>query len=123
MAEDDADLRQLIASVLRADGHQVVEASSGTQLVDVVLKHAIYAEASAKLADVIISDIRMPGCSGLQVLADIHGRTWAPPVVLMTAFCDSLTHQEAKRLGASALMEKPLDLNNLRSIVDELVSD
>lgn len=78
VADDDAELRRLIASVLRADGHQVVEAASGTQLASVVLKHAISGQPASKLADVIISDIRMPGCSGLQVLADMRGRTWAP---------------------------------------------
>ena len=121
VAEDDADLRKLIALELRKDGHDVVEAASGTQLVDVVVKHAIYGGPTDKPADVIISDICMPGCTGLQVLADMRGRQWATPMVLMTAFGDPYVRHQADRLGALAVFDKPLDLAGLRTLVGAMV--
>jgi two-component system response regulator (stage 0 sporulation protein F) len=123
VAEDDGDLRGLIAAALRADGHHVVEATSGTQLANVILKHAIRPNPDEKLADVIISDVHMPGCSGLQVLADMRGRSWAPPVILVTALTDAHIHEEGKRLGASAIMDKPIDISNLMQLVSQLVRD
>jgi CheY-like chemotaxis protein len=123
VADDDADLRRLIALALRQDGHEVVEAASGAQLVDVVVKHAIYGDPSIKPADVIVSDVFMPGCSGLQVLADMRGRDWATPVVLMTAFADRHLRLAAQRLGATAVFDKPLDLSGLRSFVGRMVEE
>jgi len=121
IADDDRDLRELIAAALRRDGFEVVEAANGTQLIDMMVKHAIYADPEQKPADVIITDVRMPGCSGLQVLADMCGRRWAPPVVLMTAFGDAVTHKQAEQLGAVAVLDKPFDIADLRSLVGRML--
>lgn len=108
VAEDDAELRRLLAVKLRKSGYDVVEAASGERLAQHLLGEGALADT-----DLILSDIRMPGLSGLDLLAYLHTRGQFPPVVLMTAFGDWRTHEEAERLGATAVFDKPLDLDDL----------
>lgn len=116
IAEDDADLRRLLASTLRSDGYQVEEVATGFELL---------ARASGQGVNVIVSDVRMPGLTGLEVLAGLRARgrpeIWNTPIILITAFGDSETHREAERLGA-ILFDKPFDLDDLRTCVMHLLS-
>jgi CheY-like chemotaxis protein len=108
VAEDDAELRVLMVAKLRKSGYDVVEVPSGERLAE----HLIADDGLAK-ADLIVSDIRMPGLSGMDLLAYLGTRGRFPPVALITAFADWRTHDEAKRLGAAAVFDKPLDLDDL----------
>src|SRR6516162_8037614 len=95
LAEDDDELRSLIAGKLRQDGYFVEEVKNGYQL----LISLSWPDAPH---DLIISDVNLPGLSALEVVAALRspyqrGRR-RTPVVLITAFGDSDTHREAQRL-------------------------
>jgi DNA-binding response OmpR family regulator len=107
VAEDDDDMRALLALALRSSGYDVAEFSDGLRLV------ARLASAEPNEFDVIVSDIRMPGASGLDVLEGLKGCKSAPPMILITAFGDSETHELARRLGAAAMFDKPFDVQDL----------
>ena len=62
---------------------------------------------------VVISDIRMPGFSGLDVLKHLRTADAHAPVVLITAFPTDETRRRAQELGAVALLDKPFDLEDL----------
>lgn len=115
LAEDDDDLRSLLATMLRRAGYHVREFSSGAQLLLTLVP-------PARGVDLVISDIRMPGASGLEVLANLRGGDQTVPVVLMTAFGDRSTHERALELGAAALIDKPFELDELLSLADRLTS-
>ncbi|MFO7766176.1 MAG: response regulator [Pelovirga sp.] len=105
LAEDDAELRELLALVLEGAGYQVAQCSDGEQLL-------------ARLEEcdpfhLVISDIRMPGLNGLEVLARLQGRLQQIPFICMTAFGDARTHHKARRLGAAATIDKPFDLDEM----------
>jgi DNA-binding response OmpR family regulator len=113
LAEDDATMRHLVALALRRDGFEVLEVADG---------HALAKVADAVAADeleisVVISDIRMPGKSGLSALPILQKATTAPPVLLITAFGDAATHEAAERLGAAGVMDKPFEIDDLRTVV------
>lgn len=118
--EDDGEMRRLLAEVLRAQGY----------LVDVFPDGASWLNASIGNPDgsqtlrswqVIISDIRMPGLSGLTVLRMAKvGSPSFPSVILITAFGDEETYAEARRLGAAAVLDKPFDLDDLVAKVREV---
>jgi FixJ family two-component response regulator len=59
----------------------------------------------------------MPGLTGLEVLAGLRKRDQSTPVILITAFGDEQTHAEAKRLGATAVIDKPFDTADLLTAV------
>jgi CheY-like chemotaxis protein len=120
VAEDDAEMRCLVVEALRKDGHEVVEAEDGRRLYEAVAS-AIGAPRSASPFDLIISDVRMPVRSALDVLEEFVDGQPCPPVILMTAFPNEDTRRRAGRLGA-LLLDKPLSLEVLRSAVNRLVA-
>lgn len=115
LAEDDREMRALLASALRRDGYEVIEAHSGFNLLEemgVLLQHG-----EAAPVDLIISDQRMPGFLGLEILSGLRQAGWSLPFILITGFGDRETHEEARRLGATAVFDKPFDLDELRAAV------
>jgi DNA-binding NtrC family response regulator len=71
--------------------------------------------------DVIVSDLRMPVCSGLELFEKLAEAGWGVAFVLMTAFGDDDTRARARRIGAT-LFDKPLSLEALRTEVRRLVA-
>jgi len=69
----------------------------------------------------ILSDINMPGMSGLELLRRIRTEhPAAPPVIMMiTAYGDAQNHDQAMHLGANDFLTKPLDFNTLRQKLEE----
>jgi DNA-binding response OmpR family regulator len=119
VAEDDAELRDLVATKLRMDGHEVIEVADGGRLL-VRLASAYIAGRSYDAFDLIVSDVRMPVCSGLQIVEGLRRAHWPTPVILMTAFGDDATRARAERLGA-LLFDKPFDVDDLRATVRHIV--
>jgi len=69
---------------------------------------------------VIITDLRMPKLTGLQVLRELHNAKYRIPVILITAFGDHGTHIDAWLLGAAAVLDKPFEVEDLRRLVRSL---
>jgi CheY-like chemotaxis protein len=120
VADDDAEMRCLIAHALRRDGHEVVEVCDGMELLQYLATHQLEVD-SGQAIDLLISDIRMPGRNGLDVLAGMRWADWSIPVILITAVGDAQVHAEARRLGAAAVFDKPFDLDDLRTLTLNLV--
>jgi DNA-binding response OmpR family regulator len=119
VADDDAEMRRLVAEALRKDDYDVVEESDGGRLL--VRIAAIYSfAATMDPFDLIVSDIRMPVCSGLDILKGLREAHWKTPVILMTAFGDDETRDRAERLGA-LLFDKPFQIGALRAVVRQLL--
>ena len=116
VAEDDPEMRRLVADALRQDGYEVFEAADGNGL----LVHVTAQAHTGTRFDLIISDIRMPVCSGLQILEALRSASWTVPVILMTAFCDDATRAKAEALGG-VLFDKPFALDDLRTAVLNLL--
>jgi len=119
LAEDDLELRQLLAMVLRRAGYDVEEVADGSTLL-----RELADEVGGQKpfdTDLIISDILMPGWTGLNVLAGLRRFDWAVPVILITAFGDAETHAEAARLGAVTVLDKPFDVDDLLRVVRDVM--
>lgn len=115
LAEDDDDMRGLVASALREEGFEVTGVRSGNELLECVGSMVLSTDGDVPL-DLIVSDVRMPGKTGLEVLAGLRRSDWSTPVILITAFGDERTHSEAMRLGAVAALDKPFDIHELRAL-------
>jgi CheY-like chemotaxis protein len=122
LAEDDSSFRYLLASSLRNDGYQVVAVATGVDLMD-VLGDSLSSDSLVAGFDLVLSDIRMPGWSGLGALATVHNHPGMPPFILFTAFGDDETHRRAHELGALALLDKPFDIDELRRLVAQVLGD
>jgi CheY-like chemotaxis protein len=115
LAEDDDELRGLLADQLRADGHQVVEARDADQLERAM--DARHATQPPPADEVVICDLLMPGRTGLQVLDACRERGSCPPFILMTGFADDDLREEALEHGALAVIDKPMALDAIRRLL------
>jgi len=118
VVEDDPDIRRLVVNALRRDGYEVREAVDGQGLL---VELASPNPPSSDDHDLIISDIRMPICTGLQILEALRRAQWTVPVILMTAFGDEETRKSADELGA-VIFDKPFSLDDLRTAVVNLLT-
>ncbi len=114
VADDDPDMRGLIADALRKDGHSVVELEDGA-----ALRREVEGRSDPPL-DLIVSDVRMPIVTGLAVLRTLRASGSTLPVILMTAFGDDAVQREAAALRA-LLFNKPFKVADLRVAVRSLL--
>lgn len=118
LAEDDADLRRLVADALCGAGFQVLAASDGHEMLR-LLSAASRGEIAAP--DALVLDVRMPRCSGLDVLAALRLADWDQPIVVMTGFGDAVLHDQASSRGASVVLDKPFESDDLVRMLDILL--
>ena len=123
LAEDDDEMRALLAMALRKSGYEVVECSDGIGMLLQLGAFLLPDEFEKEPVDLIISDIRMPGVSGLEVLEGKPTNRDFPPMVLITAFGDAQTHALANKLGAAAIFDKPFDVDLLLHKVKSILSE
>lgn len=118
LAEDDADMRELLAWSLVDQGYQVVEVADGMDLCRRLADHLV--QKRSRHFDLVISDIRMPGVTGLEVIRGLGELENVPPSILITAFGDRETHRQADEIGVS-LLDKPFEIDELLARVRELL--
>jgi len=115
VAEDDHEMNVVLTEALSADGHDVVSVETGNEALPALL-------GCGQVPDAAIMDVRMPGFSGLEVLAALRRSGASVPVIVITAFGDDALHREAYSLGAVQVFDKPFDVDELRAAVRELSS-
>ena len=104
VVDDEPEVRDAITDLLRAEGFEP-EATSDSVAAAGLISTSAY--------DVILSDIVMPGLSGLQLLSLIKARAPSPDVILFTGFSTRERAMEALERGAFAYLEKPFDAAEL----------
>lgn len=119
VAEDDREMRELVALCLTRAGYEVVAVESGAVLLD-LLAPCITRDGLLNV-HMIITDIRMPGPTGLRTVAMLREYDRLTPVIVMTAFGSEATRAEAMQVGATMVIDKPVDLDDLCSVVRRLV--
>lgn len=117
LADDDAAMRGMLGTSLRREGFEVDECSDGQELID-RLRAGL---DGSRRPDLVVTDLRMPGLSGFDVLHWLQ--VWLPdvPLILITAFGDPQTHRRATELGAAAIIDKPFNLQELHDQVSRVL--
>jgi len=108
VVEDEEKLRRVIELQLKAAGYDVEQAGSAEE-----------ARKLAERADLILTDLRLPGISGLELLADLRSQNSRTPVIVMTAFGSVETAVEAMKAGAVDFLPKPFSLDHLMTVVNK----
>lgn len=115
VADDDEATRALIGTTLRRDGFDVLEAASGSDAARIIESVTLF-EWSARAIDLVVTDIRMSGMTGLELGWLLREARWDVPLILITAFPEADVTLDAERLGATLLF-KPFRLEHLRRSV------
>ncbi len=107
VVDDEDAMRHLVAQRLRVLGHEVVTARSVDESIDLLERQRLGA---------VLSDARMPGATGLDLLAYVRQRRPRLPYVLMSADVDNVLEHDALAAGATAVFEKTVLLEALHDI-------
>jgi len=108
VVEDEEKLRRVVELQLKGAGFEVEQAGTVEQAMRL-----------ADRADVILTDLRLPGVSGLELLANLRRQDSHTPVIVMTAFGSIETAVEAMKAGAVDFLPKPFSLDHLMTVVNK----
>lgn len=115
VAEDDDDLRALLLTALAGDDRQLVEIEDGAELLD-YLEFLVGRGVQTQLPDLILTDVQMPGASGLEVVSLARARGVSCPVVILTAFPDDRLLDAAAAIGGTWVLGKPQPLEAIKAV-------
>lgn len=112
LIDDDHNLREVVSFILQKAGHEVLTAADGDEGI---------ARCNAEEPDLVLTDIRLPGRDGLEVLRHVRepGRAAPPPVIVLTAYGTVEQAVEAMRLGAHSYLLKPFNRDELRLTIEQ----
>src|ERR1700722_7654009 len=110
VADDQEMMRDSLVATLARDGHDVMAAGDGPA--------AVARLSGPGRIDLLISDLKMPRMTGIELLQEVKRLRPETPVVLMTAFATVATAVEAMKLGAYDYIQKPFDGDEIKLLVD-----
>ncbi len=110
VADDEQNLRRVLAAMLKRDGHDVVQAANGSEAIEQLSD-----------VDVVITDLRMPGADGMDVLRSAAKNHPHLPVIMITAYGSVGQAVEAIKAGAFDYIEKPFEQDSIRTIVEKAI--
>jgi two-component system, response regulator PdtaR len=114
IVDDHVDLADNLAEILENAGYQAVVADSAEAALDRLERDDVAA---------VITDYRLPGLNGAELIIELRRRGLTMPAVVMSAFTDDRTIDTASRAGALEVLPKPLDLPHLFQVVKALGQD
>lgn len=112
IVDDDQGQRSLLSSFLRSQGFKTIPVASGEEALNILNSQDIA---------LMISDVRMPGLSGLETLRRTRKEHSVLPVLLVTAYADIRDAVNAMRDGAVNYLEKPIDFDELMASVRNVI--
>ena len=114
VADDEKNIRQGLAAALELDGHEVALAADGEEALKIFSRGDI---------DLVLSDLRMPGLSGEELIEKIQSETPGTPVIVLTGHGTVETAVKAMRLGAWDFLTKPVNLDYLSLLVKQALDN
>jgi len=113
VVEDDAEMRSLLKDFFTEEGFEIDSVSNGSEAFRILVR---------ELFDLVITDIRMPGLTGLDILPGIKKLQPNVPIIVITAFGSDEIRDRAMAKGATRYLEKPIHFHNLRTLIHEMFS-
>jgi CheY-like chemotaxis protein len=104
IVDDEYNQRMLLRNILLMEGYDVHCAANGSEALDM---------STFFPAKVILSDLKMPGMDGIELLAKVMERHPGTIFIFITAYPNELDMERALRLGAKAVITKPIDIDEL----------
>ncbi|MBA2731995.1 MAG: sigma-54-dependent Fis family transcriptional regulator, partial [Acidobacteria bacterium] len=110
VADDDDSLRRVLEFQLREEGYEVLSVAEGLEALNVF---------TGREVDCLITDLRMPGLTGLELLRRVSAIRGETPVIVITAYGDVETAVEAMRAGAFDYVTKPFNRDQILMTVEK----
>jgi two-component system NtrC family response regulator len=111
IVDDEAPQREILAGYLKKKQHRIFQANSVTEALHLLAKNSI---------DILLTDLKMPDRTGLDLLKDVKAHTPEVVVVLMTAYGSIEGAVDAMKEGAYDYLNKPIDLDELDLLIQRI---
>ena len=111
--EDDEEMRSLLRDFCEEEGFEAVSVGNGLDGLRILSKENHF--------DLIMTDFRMPGLTGLDILPRIRRLKPNTPVIVITAYGSDEVRRRSLERGATAYLEKPIRLSKLKTLIGEVV--
>lgn len=108
IVDDEKSMRDFLKILLTKEGYEVVTAADGEQALNIL---------SDTDVNLVVSDIRMPGIDGLEMLARIKETSEDIPVIMITAFASPNDAVQAMKSGAYDYISKPFNVDEIKSVI------
>ena len=114
VVDDEEGARELFNTILSDEGYEVTLAVNGEDALS-RMKGVVY--------DLVVTDIKMPGMDGLQLLQEIRKEGSKADVIMVTAYGEVESYLKAMSLGAAEYINKPIRIKELKRIVHKVLSE
>lgn len=108
VVDDELSMREFLKILLEKEGYRILTAADGIEALNLANDHEV---------DLVVSDIRMPGMNGLELLSTLKEKNSALPVILITAFASPEDAVSAMKNGAFDYITKPFNVDEIKKII------
>ncbi len=114
--EDNANNRLLVERIIKAEGYIMLEATDGLSGIEM---------AARERPDLFIVDLHLPGVSGFTVIRKIKANPEIShtPIVVLTAYGNAASEQEAREAGCDGFLHKPADIRQIRAVIRHFLGE
>lgn len=115
VVDDEPELCKVLQKALKKEGYRVLTATTGRKALSILKKEKVH---------LLLLDLKMPSIGGLELLKKIRGKGKKKnlvPTVILTAYASLSSAREAMELGAVDYLTKPFDLDEVKSVVKEVL--
>jgi DNA-binding NtrC family response regulator len=114
VVDDDRNIRTVLKGMLEESGFSVMTSQNVEEALPIIVEQDL---------DLVITDLKMPGKSGMDLLAESRGLKAAVPVIMVTAFGDVEAAVSAIKRGAYDFITKPFDEDELLNVIKKALSE
>lgn len=114
VVDDEEGARELFNTILTDEGYEVTLANNGQDALS-RMKSSTY--------DLVVTDIKMPGMDGLQLLQELRKTGCQADVIMVTAYGEVESYLKAMSLGAAEYINKPIRIKELKRIVQKVLTE
>ena len=111
--DDESEIVDQVKEYFEEEGFRVLTAETGGEGIQILKKEH---------PDILVLDMKLPDMSGLQVLKTAKEKSPLTKIIAVTGYVDQMMMDQAEELGRDIFLQKPFDLEKLRTVVDKLVN-
>lgn len=113
IVDDEPDVRNMLESVLRSEGHQVLPVGDGLEAMKIL--------RGLEEVDIMVTDLHMVPVDGLEIIETGHAERPDMDIIVLSAFINDETFQKLVELGVSGFVDKPFTLEDLFVPIREIL--
>lgn len=115
LIDDEISIRESLSSFLRDEGYRVITAEDGDVGLDIFFRESV---------DIVLTDLRMPGMDGLDVMTEIHRQNPDVPMIVVSGAGKKQDVIKALQMGAKDYITKPIrDLDMIRHVIEKALEN